>query len=91
MIELSLRMPFTWNFLKTFNNFFSLFSSPDEAKSIGQMMLGHRLFTKQTGREGKPCNIVMACERIYTRREFYFALTLERAFQGIIIIIILYS
>jgi succinyl-CoA synthetase beta subunit len=28
----------------------------------------------------------MACERIFTRREFYFALTLERAYQGPVII-----
>jgi succinyl-CoA synthetase beta subunit len=49
-------------------------------------MLGHRLFTKQTGREGKPCNEVMVCQRIFTRREFYFAITLERAFQGPVII-----
>jgi succinyl-CoA synthetase beta subunit len=41
-------------------------------------MLGHRLYTKQTGREGKPCNHVMVCERLFVRREFYFAITLER-------------
>ena len=49
-------------------------------------MLGHRLYTKQTGREGKPCNVVMVCERLFTRREFYFAITLERAYQGPVII-----
>jgi succinyl-CoA synthetase beta subunit len=49
-------------------------------------MLGHRLYTKQTGREGKPCNQVMICERLYPRREFYFAITLERAYQAPVII-----
>ena len=49
-------------------------------------MLGHRLYTKQTGREGKPCNTVMVCERLFTRREFYFAITLERAYQSPVII-----
>ena len=49
-------------------------------------MLGHRLYTKQTGRDGKPCNEVMVCERLFTRREFYFAITLERAYQGPVII-----
>lgn len=49
-------------------------------------MLGHRLFTKQTGTAGKPCNQVMVCERLYPRREFYFAITLERAFQAPVII-----
>jgi len=60
--------------------------SPEEAKETAQKMLGHRLYTKQTGREGKPCNIVMVCERVFTRREFYFAMTLERAYQGPVII-----
>ena len=49
-------------------------------------MLGHRLYTKQTGRDGKPCNQVMVCERLFPRREFYFAITLERAYQGPVII-----
>lgn len=30
--------------------------SPEEAERISKNMLGHRLYTKQTGREGKPCN-----------------------------------
>lgn len=60
--------------------------SPEEAEQISKNMLGHRLYTKQTGREGKPCNHVMVCERLFPRREFYFAITLERAFQGPVII-----
>lgn len=60
--------------------------SPEEARDIAKNMLGHRLYTKQTGREGKPCNVVMVCERVFTRREFYFAITLERAYQGPVII-----
>lgn len=60
--------------------------SPAEAESLSKNMLGHRLYTKQTGREGKPCNQVMVCERLYPRREFYFAITLERAYQAPVII-----
>ena len=60
--------------------------SPEEAESVSKNMLGHRLYTKQTGREGKPCNQVMVCERLFPRREFYFAITLERAYQGPVII-----
>lgn len=60
--------------------------SPEEAESVSKNMLGHRLYTKQTGREGKPCNKVMICERLFPRREFYFAITLERAYQGPVII-----
>jgi succinyl-CoA synthetase beta subunit len=57
-----------------------------EAETYSKNMLGHRLYTKQTGREGKPCNDVMVCERLYPRREFYFAITLERAYQAPVII-----
>lgn len=32
--------------------------SADEAEKISKNMLGHRLYTKQTGREGKPVNQV---------------------------------
>lgn len=59
---------------------------PSEAEALSGNMLGHRLYTKQTGREGKPCNQVMVCERLYPRREFYFAITLERAYQAPVII-----
>lgn len=59
---------------------------PVEAETLSGNMLGHRLYTKQTGREGKPCNQVMVCERLYPRREFYFAITLERAYQAPVII-----
>lgn len=59
---------------------------PEEAEAVSKNMLGHRLYTKQTGREGKPCNEVMVCERLYPRREFYFAITLERAYQAPVII-----
>jgi succinyl-CoA synthetase beta subunit len=66
--------------------FFKNFKSPEEAEQVSKNMLGHRLYTKQTGREGKPCNQVMVCERLFVRREFYFAITLERAYQGPVII-----
>jgi len=36
-------------------------------------MLGHRLYTKQTGREGKPVAKLIICEKLFTRREYYFA------------------
>ena len=46
---------------------------PDEAKQMASKMLGHRLYTKQTGREGKPVSKLMMCEKLFTRREYYFA------------------
>jgi succinyl-CoA synthetase beta subunit len=65
-------------------------------------MLGHRLFTKQTGREGKLVSKLIMCQKIFTRREYYFAckfffrvqseyflsyiVALERSFDGPVII-----
>ena len=46
---------------------------PDEVKQIASKMLGHRLYTKQTGREGKPVTKLIMCEKLFTRREYYFA------------------
>jgi succinyl-CoA synthetase beta subunit len=48
-------------------------SRPNEAKDIASKMLGHRLYTKQTGREGKPVSKLIMCEKLFTRREYYFA------------------
>lgn len=44
-------------------------------------MLGQYLVTKQTGEKGRICNAVMVAERKFPRKEFYFAIMLERAFQ----------
>uniref|UniRef100_A0A2K6U5E3 Succinate--CoA ligase [ADP-forming] subunit beta, mitochondrial n=1 Tax=Saimiri boliviensis boliviensis TaxID=39432 RepID=A0A2K6U5E3_SAIBB len=44
------------------------------------------LFTKQTGEKGRICNQVLVCERKYPRREYYFAITMERSFQGPVLI-----
>ncbi|CAF1613508.1 unnamed protein product [Adineta ricciae] len=60
--------------------------SPDEAKQVASKMLGHRLYTKQTGREGKLVSKLIMCEKLFTRREYYFALALERRFGGPVII-----
>ncbi|KAK3730215.1 hypothetical protein RRG08_034960 [Elysia crispata] len=60
--------------------------SADEAKTLASKMLGHKLFTKQTGSEGRICNKVMVVERLYIRREFYFAITMERTFGGPVLV-----
>lgn len=54
----------------------------DEAVSSSEGMLGHTLFTKQTGEQGRPCNDVLVCERVYCRKEFYFAIVMDRAVNG---------
>ncbi|WAR28473.1 SUCB1-like protein [Mya arenaria] len=56
--------------------------SPEEAENIAQQMLGHKLITKQTGEAGRICNTVMVVERLYARREYYFAIVMDRSFAG---------
>lgn len=60
--------------------------SPDEVKDVASKMIGSKLITKQTGEHGIPCNKVMVVERLYPRREFYFAIMLERKYGGPVII-----
>lgn len=62
------------------------FNSPEEVKELAAKMIGQRLVTKQTGPDGKICNSVMVAERKFSRREFYFAIALEREFNGPVLI-----
>ena len=43
-------------------------------------MIGNKIFTKQTGERGRLCSKVMVSERLYTRREYYFAITMDRKY-----------
>lgn len=49
-------------------------------------MIGQYLVTKQTGEKGRICNKVMVTERKFPRKEFYFAVMMERAFSGPVLI-----
>ena len=60
--------------------------SPNEVEEVASKMIGYKLITKQTGEKGIPCNTIMIVERLYPRREFYFAIMLERKFGGPVII-----
>ncbi|KAJ7322274.1 hypothetical protein JRQ81_018561 [Phrynocephalus forsythii] len=60
--------------------------SPQEAREVASRMIGKRLFTRQTGAKGRICNQVLICERRYLRREYYFAIVMERSFQGPVLI-----
>lgn len=44
------------------------------------------MITKQTGEKGVSCNKVMIVERLFPRREYYFAIMLDRAYNGPVII-----
>lgn len=56
--------------------------SEAEASKLASEMIGHKLITKQTGEKGVICNEVMIVERLYPRREFYFAIMMERSYGG---------
>lgn len=60
--------------------------SPQEAEMFAQQMIGHNLFTKQTGAAGRLCNSVYICERKFVRREFYLAILMDRATQTPVIV-----
>eukprot|EP01137_Pigoraptor_chileana_P035563 Opistho-2@29784 len=60
--------------------------SPAEARMYAEKMIGQKLFTKQTGPQGRICNEVYICERMYARREYYFAILMDRANQGPVIV-----
>ncbi|PAA89470.1 hypothetical protein BOX15_Mlig001210g1 [Macrostomum lignano] len=60
--------------------------NPEEARDVSSKMLGHKIFTKQTGDAGQTCSTVMVCERKYSRREFYFAITMDRKHRGPVLI-----
>ena len=60
-------------------NFEFLFSSK-QARDTAEKMIGHQIITKQTGAAGRRVDKVMICERLYSRREYYFAITLDRKY-----------
>ncbi|CAD6185336.1 unnamed protein product [Caenorhabditis auriculariae] len=60
--------------------------TPQEVKEKASMMIGAHLITKQTDHRGKLCEEVMVCKRLFTRREYYFSITLDRNTNGPIII-----
>ncbi|KAJ3201690.1 hypothetical protein HK099_002125, partial [Clydaea vesicula] len=55
-------------------------------KPLAEQMIGHKLFTKQTGAHGKPCNSVLIAERKWVRREFYFSILMDRTSMGPILV-----
>ncbi|XP_032596235.1 succinate--CoA ligase [ADP-forming] subunit beta, mitochondrial isoform X2 [Drosophila grimshawi] len=58
----------------------------DSAEQYSSKMIDQLLVTKQTGAAGRICKKVMVAERKFPRREFYFAVMMERAFNGPVLI-----
>eukprot|EP00471_Norrisiella_sphaerica_P013077 CAMPEP_0184496564 /NCGR_PEP_ID=MMETSP0113_2-20130426/34271_1 /TAXON_ID=91329 /ORGANISM="Norrisiella sphaerica, Strain BC52" /LENGTH=429 /DNA_ID=CAMNT_0026883241 /DNA_START=84 /DNA_END=1373 /DNA_ORIENTATION=+ len=69
-------------FLDGFKGGVHLVSEIDEVRNMASNMLGQRLVTKQTGPEGKPCNKVFVTERLFLRKETYFAILMDRGSGG---------
>ncbi|XP_021344200.1 succinate--CoA ligase [ADP-forming] subunit beta, mitochondrial-like [Mizuhopecten yessoensis] len=67
------------------NNQVLCFVRNEEAKTISEQMLGYNLITKQAPL-GRKCDTVMLSERLYSRREFYFAIAMERSFAGPVLV-----
>lgn len=60
--------------------------TPEEAKQKASLMIGSNLVTKQTGAQGRLCEKVLIAKRLYTRREYYFSITLDRKSSGPVLI-----
>lgn len=61
-------------------------NSVADVKDKASKMLGKTLVTKQTGEEGKPCNTLLMAERFQVINEKYFAILLDRASSGPVMI-----
>lgn len=58
----------------------------DAAQALSEKMLGQTLVTKQTGAAGKPVDTLLIAEKVSLTNEMYFAILLDRASAGPMII-----
>ncbi|CDW57478.1 succinyl coenzyme A ligase (ADP forming) subunit beta [Trichuris trichiura] len=63
-----------------------LVCSHEEAHKLAKRMLGYKLVTKQTGAKGILCEKLLVAQRHFLRREYYFSITLDRTFNGPVVI-----
>jgi succinyl-CoA synthetase beta subunit len=70
------------SFTNGFHGGVQIATTAQEAREIASKMIGQRLVTKQTGAEGRPCHKVLVSERLFLRRETYFALLMDRSAEG---------
>jgi len=57
-----------------------------EVEKFATEMIGGTLVTKQSGPAGKPVNTILLAKKMALKREFYFAIMMDRASQGPMII-----
>src|SRR6478672_7733345 len=74
----------------TFTNGFKggvhLCKSPAEVRDVAEKMLGQTLVTHQTGPAGKVVNTVLVAKSVNIAREIYFAILLDRATAGPLVV-----
>jgi succinyl-CoA synthetase beta subunit len=74
----------------TFKNGFKggvhLCKSPEEAREIASQMLGQTLVTHQTGEAGRVVSTVLVAKSVEIEREIYFAILMDRATGGPMIV-----
>ena len=59
-----------------------ILNESSEVENLTQKMLGNTLVTKQTGDGGQPCNMVLVNEGLTIDSEKYFAILMDRAHNG---------
>ena len=74
----------------TFSNGFKgggkICTTPAQVEEYASKMLGAKLVTKQTGPEGQLCSRVLVNEGINISRELYFAILMDRAYSGPVLV-----
>ncbi len=60
--------------------------TPEEIRDMAAKMLGRKLITKQTGAAGRICNTVAIVVAVQTKVEKYFAILMDRAYGGPVIV-----
>jgi len=63
-----------------------LTTDPDDVEKLASKMFGYRLKTKQTSPEGVLVNKLMIAESLNFSRELYFAIVMDRSYQGPVIV-----
>jgi len=63
-----------------------LTTDPNEVKRLATMMIGHKLVTKQTPPGGVPVRKLMIAESLTFDRELYFAIVMDRNFNGPVLV-----
>ena len=73
-------------FVDGFKGGVKICTEPEEVADFAEKMLGNTLVTHQTGPEGQPCNTVLVNEGISIDSEKYFAILMDRAHNGPVIV-----